>query len=223
MVVAVERRHRRRPGPARPVRRVDEQESCQPSPSASRKATPDPSVSGRYFLPKAPLLWRKRMPAGAVTSVKWTGSPAPRRPAHAAARGAGKQQRVAVSRPRRDLSARLQPSTRRRSSGARSAPAPRSVLVDLLALVVVVRVQLPVRAGDRLRRLVGLEPHVQRLLARRLLRVAEALVGQHQVVVRLEILRIDRQDLVELRNRRLVVTLRNSTRPSWLTTTRSRG
>jgi hypothetical protein len=30
--------------------------SCQPSLSASRNATPDPMVSGRYFFPNAPLL-----------------------------------------------------------------------------------------------------------------------------------------------------------------------
>lgn len=30
-------------------------------------------VSGRYFLPKAPLLWWKEIPACAVTSVNWIG------------------------------------------------------------------------------------------------------------------------------------------------------
>src|ERR1700683_2415314 len=35
--------------------------------------TPEPIVSGRYFLPKPPLLWRKWMPACAVTSVKVMG------------------------------------------------------------------------------------------------------------------------------------------------------
>src|SRR5688572_22182946 len=43
--------------------------SCHPSPSASKNAAPDPIVSGRYFLPNAPLLWRNRMPAAEVTSV----------------------------------------------------------------------------------------------------------------------------------------------------------
>src|SRR5689334_15472691 len=43
--------------------------SCQPSLSESRKAQPAPIVSGRYFLPNAPLLCLKRMPASAVTSV----------------------------------------------------------------------------------------------------------------------------------------------------------
>src|SRR5258708_1330286 len=43
--------------------------SGQPSPSASKKAQPEPSVSGRYFLPARPLLWVKWMPACAVTSV----------------------------------------------------------------------------------------------------------------------------------------------------------
>src|SRR6186997_1298438 len=43
--------------------------SCQPSLSKSRNAPPAPIVSGRYFLPKAPLLCLKRMPASAVISV----------------------------------------------------------------------------------------------------------------------------------------------------------
>src|SRR5688500_11996655 len=47
--------------------------SCQPSLSKSRKAPPEPIVSGRYFLPAAPLLCLKRMPAWVVTSVYSTG------------------------------------------------------------------------------------------------------------------------------------------------------
>src|SRR5947209_11849582 len=34
------------------------------------KAQPGPKVSGRYFFPKAPLLWTKRTPAACVTSRK---------------------------------------------------------------------------------------------------------------------------------------------------------
>ena len=54
--------------------------SCRPSPSASKNATPEPIVSGRYFLPTAPLLCLKRRPAAAVTSVNCTaaGAEAPR-------------------------------------------------------------------------------------------------------------------------------------------------
>src|SRR3981081_4285667 len=43
--------------------------SCQPSLSKSRKAQPVPSVSGKYFFPKAPLLCLKCIPACADTSV----------------------------------------------------------------------------------------------------------------------------------------------------------
>src|SRR5919108_5844482 len=35
------------------------------------KATPGPMVSGRYFLPNAPLLWTKWIPACCVTSRNW--------------------------------------------------------------------------------------------------------------------------------------------------------
>src|SRR5947209_14632707 len=46
--------------------------SSQPSPSASKMATPAPSVSGRYFFPDRPLLWVNLIPEAAVTSVKVT-------------------------------------------------------------------------------------------------------------------------------------------------------
>src|SRR4051812_25513079 len=44
--------------------------SCQPSLSTSRKAAPEPTVSGRYFFPNAPLLCRNLIPAAAVASTK---------------------------------------------------------------------------------------------------------------------------------------------------------
>src|SRR6266850_3888963 len=47
--------------------------SCQPSLSKSRKAQPVPSVSGKYFFPKAPLLCLKCIPACADTSVNSIG------------------------------------------------------------------------------------------------------------------------------------------------------
>src|SRR2546422_249517 len=46
--------------------------SCHPSPSTSTNAQPDPSVSGRYLPPNAPLLWTNRIPAAADTSVNVT-------------------------------------------------------------------------------------------------------------------------------------------------------
>src|SRR4051812_39275967 len=66
--------------------------SSQPSPSASNRATPAPMVSGRYFFPARPLLWVKRTPEAAVTSVNRI----PGGGAGAAALGAG----AAAARPR---------------------------------------------------------------------------------------------------------------------------
>src|SRR5262245_50951353 len=43
--------------------------SGQPSASESRNAQPDPNVSGKSLPPLDPLLWRKLMPALAVTST----------------------------------------------------------------------------------------------------------------------------------------------------------
>src|SRR5438034_9790709 len=49
--------------------------SGQPSPSASKKAPPEPRVSGRYFFPARPLLCVNLTPDAAVMSVNFT-SPA---------------------------------------------------------------------------------------------------------------------------------------------------
>src|SRR5258705_5306356 len=46
--------------------------SSQPSPSASKRATPEPSDSGRYFFPDLPLLWVNFTPEAPVMSVKVT-------------------------------------------------------------------------------------------------------------------------------------------------------
>ena len=75
------------------------------------------------------------------------------------------------------------------------------MLVDLLPLVVVVLVQLAVRSGDRLRRFVRLEARVERPLPLGAGGISEPLVAQHQVVVRLQILGVDRQHLLELGDR----------------------
>src|SRR6185369_4267789 len=55
--------------------------SSQPSPSTSRKAQPEPIVSGSQRLPVRPALWVNLRPAWAVTSVKriGAGSVAPQR------------------------------------------------------------------------------------------------------------------------------------------------
>jgi hypothetical protein len=59
--------------------------SCLSSPSKSRNTTPEPMVSGRYFWPNAPLVWRNEILAAAVTSTKRT--PASCAAASAAASG----------------------------------------------------------------------------------------------------------------------------------------
>src|SRR5579871_3507428 len=46
--------------------------SGQPSPSKSKKAHPEPRVSGSHFFPALPLLCTNLMPAAVVTSVNWT-------------------------------------------------------------------------------------------------------------------------------------------------------
>src|SRR5688572_14968346 len=96
--------------------------------------------------------------------------------------------------------ARMRQSGRRYAASV-SRPSRGSVLVNRLPLVVVVRMQLPIWAGDRLRCFVSLETLVQRSLMSCARVIAEALITQHQVVMRLQILRIDPQHLVELLDR----------------------
>src|SRR5574338_261387 len=87
------------------------------------------------------------------------------------------------------------------------------MLVDGLPLVVVVRVKLAIRAGDRLRVFVRLEAAVERLFASSALVLAEAAIAQHQVVVRLEIFRIDRQYALEGIDAFLVLPLQEEHAP----------
>ena len=75
------------------------------------------------------------------------------------------------------------------------------MLVNLLALIIVVRMQLTVRTGDGLRRFVGLEPLVQHTFGSRQRRFAEALIRQHQVVMGLQILGVDFEHPLELGDR----------------------
>ena len=72
------------------------------------------------------------------------------------------------------------------------------MLVNREPLVVVVGVLAPVVARQELRRLVRLETQVELAVHRRLVGVPRALVGQHEVVVRLEIFGIHREGLLEL-------------------------
>src|SRR5439155_23987853 len=59
------------------------------------------------------------------------------------------------------------------------------------------------RPGDRLRRFVRLEADVERSLALGKLRPSRSLIAEHQVVVRLQILGIDVQRVLELDDRLL--------------------
>src|SRR5262249_23771284 len=81
------------------------------------------------------------------------------------------------------------------------------VLVNRLPRQVLLGVQAAVRPGDRLGRLVRLETGVQRLLAPLLVLAAEGAVGEHEIVVRRQILGIDAQGLLELGDRFLVPAL----------------
>src|SRR5687767_10097394 len=76
------------------------------------------------------------------------------------------------------------------------------MLVDRLSLVVVVRTELSIRPGDRLRGFVSLEPSIQRLVLRRRFGLTQAPITEHQVVMCLQILRIDSQHELERIGRR---------------------
>src|SRR5260221_61688 len=93
--------------------------SGRPSPSASKKTTPEPMVSGRYLRPRAPLLWVRRMPAGRVAWVKVTGIGDPVAGAGVGASAAGRppqaQSAAATAEARRARSP-VHPAARRRGA-----------------------------------------------------------------------------------------------------------
>ena len=73
----------------------------------------------------------------------------------------------------------------------------RHVFVNGLPLIVVFGIELPVRPGDGLRSLVSFEPQIPYLVLVRLLLVAQAFITEHQVVMRLQILGINRERGIE--------------------------
>ena len=87
------------------------------------------------------------------------------------------------------------------------------MLVDRLALVVVFGMQLAIGAGDRLRRFVGLEAQIARLMFLRQLLVAQAVVAEHQVVVRLQVFGIDGQHRLQNLHRIVVFALQKQHAP----------
>ena len=71
------------------------------------------------------------------------------------------------------------------------------MLVNILALVIVFGMKLPIASGNRLRSFVGFETQIARLMLLGHLVVAEPVVAEHEVVMRLQIFRIDRQHALQ--------------------------
>ena len=65
------------------------------------------------------------------------------------------------------------------------------MFVNELPLVVVFRMRLAIRAGKCLRGLISFEAHIQLLLMLRLVRLTQALIAEHEIVVSLQVFRID--------------------------------
>ena len=72
-----------------------------------------------------------------------------------------------------------------------------NVLVNSLPLVVVFWIQLAIGSSDCLRSFIGLETQVAKLVFVRQFLIAQAVVTEHQVVVGLQILRIDGQNTLQ--------------------------
>ena len=81
------------------------------------------------------------------------------------------------------------------------------MLVNRLALVIVLGIQLPIRPGDGLGSLIRLESQVAHLMLVGLFLVAQTVVAEHQVVMRLQILGIDSEYLVQFGDCVLVLAL----------------
>ncbi len=74
------------------------------------------------------------------------------------------------------------------------------MFVNRLTLVVIFRIAEPVGTCDRLGRFVGLESQISGLMLARHLFVAHSSVSEHQVVVGLQIFRIDRKYTLQRSN-----------------------
>ena len=86
-------------------------------------------------------------------------------------------------------------------------PAERVACSWICWFVAVFGMELTIGPGDGLRRFVRLEPFVERALSRRARRVSEPLIAEHQIVVGLQVFRIDGQHTVERDDRFLVLAL----------------
>src|SRR5690348_9944487 len=82
------------------------------------------------------------------------------------------------------------------------------MFVNCLPLVVVFRMRQAIGSGERLCGFVGFESKVALLVSRSLLVVADTAIAEHEVVVRLQILGIDNDGLLQLVNCLLIFVLK---------------
>src|SRR5215471_6123821 len=76
----------------------------------------------------------------------------------------------------------------------------RFMFMNGLPLIVVLWMISPIRAGQHLSAFVGFKPEIKFLFLLGLFCLAEALITKHKVVMGLEVLRINGQHLLQLRN-----------------------
>ena len=86
------------------------------------------------------------------------------------------------------------------------------MLMNALAFVVVFGIQLTIGAGDGLRSFVGFEAQVARLMFFRHFFIAQSVVTEHEIVVRLQIFGIDGEHLLQSfhRHRSICVQEKNA-------------
>src|SRR5688572_13427108 len=81
------------------------------------------------------------------------------------------------------------------------------MLVDELALIIVFWVFLAVCPRQCLSRFIGFKAYISPLMLFRAFLVPEPIKAKHKVVVRLQVFRIDRQNLLKFRNRIAIFAL----------------
>jgi hypothetical protein len=90
------------------------------------------------------------------------------------------------------------------------------VFVNGLALIVIFGIQLPISAGNRLRGLIGFEAQIANLMIVRLSFIPQAPVTEHEIVVGLQVFRINGESRIKLLDRIAILPFKEENTPEFV-------